>query len=614
MLKTSPTHRAARGAMRGLSAFLPVFLFLACGGLPEPADEPGAITGELTVHIFNLGERSEILHTLKLSGGEQRELRFESPPELVSGSTLRVFGADDGRAIAVSRFEVIGDEAGGPLERKQRALIEGVQKPPKKWAFVLVDTGGGVNVTKQAAMDRLFSDRPDSIRSYYREVSYGLQELSGDIVGPLSFTPPAGGLCQNFSMAAQALLPMIQGTYNQYLWYFGSRIANCPWGGVAQLGAAARPTQHSFYNASAQCVVLVQEPGHNFGMVHSSSLRCTRAGAGASMIADATDGQCTHNEYGNPFDPMGGGGGTGSMQMLNRCFHMNGVQKSYQDWLGGCNIVRADTSGTYTIYPLEKACNGVQVLQVPLVTRRTLNFPPSPGATLQTGVITSYYVEMRSPVGLDAGLQTPRVFIVAAGDSARRALARQPQLAHRRHAGDHLGERRRAGGRQDLQRPGCRRAEDHGRVGRRHQGGRPGPARHRWLSRDARQRDLQRRPALHRAWPLGVPRQPGRPAPRPHARRRRSRHHPPTGAVDRRRSRSRAQPRHRSDGPPQHRRRPPANRRRLRLPSRRRRRDRISGRASDRAPASARSATTTLTPSVAAPGSGGRARGGASWW
>jgi MYXO-CTERM domain-containing protein len=384
----------------------------ACGGDPaaEQPEPAGALTGELTVHIFNLGDRSEVLHTLRLGEGDHRELRFDAPPELTSGVRLRVFGADDGRVVQVSRFEEL---EGPPI---QQALIDGTQKPSKRWAFVLVDTGAGVNLSKETAMDRLFSDAPTSIRSYYREVSYGLQELSGDVLGPFTITPPAGGLCQNFVSVVQTLLPMLSGSYNQYLWYFGSRISGCPWAGVAQLGTAAGPTRHSFYNASSECAVLVQEPGHNFGMVHSSSLKCQRGGAAASMIAGAEDGECTHSEYGNPFDPMGGGGGSGSQQMLNRCYHMNGVQKAYQDWLGGCNIVKATTSGRFTIYPLEKACNGVQVLQVPLVEARALRFPASPAATLTSGLITSYYVELRAPVGLDSGLQTPRVFIVAAGN------------------------------------------------------------------------------------------------------------------------------------------------------------------------------------------------------
>jgi MYXO-CTERM domain-containing protein len=407
------THWSPR---RALVVILSLLLGgVGCGAPPEEtaAEEEGGLRGELTVHIFDFGERSRLLHMLKLADGQQRELRFVDPPELPSGARLRVFGEDDGRAVAVSRFEVLGAGAGETLDLQQQALIDGPSKPPKLWAFVLVDTGAGVNLSADAARERLFSDRPDSIRSYYREVSYGLQELNGDVVGPFKITPPAGGLCENFSSVATMLLPMISGTYNQYLWYLGSRIANCPWEGVAQLGSAAAPTRHSFYNANSQCVVLVQEPGHNFGMVHSSSLRCLSGNTPASMIADSSQGQCTHSEYGNPFDPMGGGTGAAG---LNRCYHMNGVQKAYQDWLGGCNVVKATTSGTFTIYPLEKPCEGIQLLQVPLPSARTLQFPPSAGSTQQNGVISGYYVELRAPVGLDAGLQTPRVFIVAAGD------------------------------------------------------------------------------------------------------------------------------------------------------------------------------------------------------
>ena len=172
---------------------------------------------------------------------------------------------------------------------------------------------------------------------------------------------------------------MLGGSYNQYLWYFGSRIGGCPWAGVAQLGTAAGPTraqllqrQRGVRGAGAGARAQLRH-----GPLLEPALHCA-AGAAASMIVGAEEGECTHSEYGNPFDPMGGGG-SGSQQMLNRCYHMNGVQKAYQDWLGGCNIVKATTSGRFTIYPLEKACNGVQLLQVPLPAARTLRFPALAG-------------------------------------------------------------------------------------------------------------------------------------------------------------------------------------------------------------------------------------------
>jgi hypothetical protein len=239
------------------------------------------------------------------------------------------------------------------------------------------------------------------------------------VLGPFQIdaTSVPGGLCQNFQVVGQTLRPMIQGTYDQYLYYFLSPIRNCPWGGVAILGTAAKPTRDSYYNASAECVVLVQEPGHNFGMVHSSALRCSKGGSAVSMIDpdDPNGGSCQHDEYGNSWDPMGGGN-PGSSQVLSTCYHMNGVQKAYQDWLEGCNIVKAGTTGTYTIYPLESACNGTQLLQIPLPASRRLDFPPSQIATLTSATLTAYYLEYRVPVGLDRGLRTPRVFVLAAGN------------------------------------------------------------------------------------------------------------------------------------------------------------------------------------------------------
>jgi len=384
-------------------------------GIADQPPPPGAIRGELVTAVFDYPDHSEVRHTLRLPSGQERELRFAGNPELEPGSILDVWGSDDGSSIRVSR--VAAARPDHDLFQQRSALIMGTKKPAKKWAFVLVDTGLPGNLTKATADTKLFGDNPSSIKNYYREVSYGLQDLDGDVFGPFKFDPAdaPGGLCQGFQAVGQALRPMIQGTYDQYLFYFLSSIRGCPWGGVAILGTAAKPTRDSYYNAAAECVVLVQEPGHNFGMVHSSALRCTKDGAAVSIIDPVgSGGTCRHDEYGNPFDPMGGG--NPGAQTLNSCFHMNAVQKAYQDWLEGCNIVKAGTTGTYTLYPLESACNGTQLLQIPLPEQRRITFPPSPIATVGSATLTGYYLELRTPVGLDRGLTRPRVFVVAAGN------------------------------------------------------------------------------------------------------------------------------------------------------------------------------------------------------
>jgi MYXO-CTERM domain-containing protein len=284
----------------------------------------------------------------------------------------------------------------GPVEPHAGALI-GAPTKTRRWAFVLLDIDGKGNpIDKVNAQSVLFSpDRPDSIRSYFREVSYGVQDLEGEVFGPIPYQ--MGGRCDTDRLA-QALTPQINGKFDQYLWFFGTQQAACDWAGIADLGRADRPTRNSWYNSFHSCTVLVQEPGHNFGMVHSSAMRCTVGGKPVPIAwPDMTGADCRHIEYGNPFDPMGGGD----------CFHMNGVQKAYQDWLGGCNVVKATESGTYTIYPLESACDGPQLLQIPFPQSRSFS---------NAGSLTGYYLELRAPVGYRDRKLQPQVLVMVAND------------------------------------------------------------------------------------------------------------------------------------------------------------------------------------------------------
>jgi hypothetical protein len=133
------------------------------------------------------------------------------------------------------------------------------------------------------------------------------------------------------------------------------------------------------------CTATVQEPGHNYGMQHSSSITCT----GAPFLDNPAS--CTHSEYGDKFDTMGGG-----------CRHMNAWQKLYQKWWGGCNAIRVRSSGTFNIYPTETPCNGVQAIQVV--------FPSGKRRAWQTVNLTSYYLEYRASIGFDQGM-TPQVLL-----------------------------------------------------------------------------------------------------------------------------------------------------------------------------------------------------------
>ena len=193
------------------------------------------------------------------------------------------------------------------------------------------------------------------------------------------------------------------GTFNHYLWYMGSRTSACSWSGLGEVGRPDRPANDTWYNGSSSCVVMIQEPGHNFGMQHSSSMDC-----GTEVFPDAPDGTCTHSEYGDRYDPMGGG-----------CRHMNGWQKTYNGWTQGCNMVRVRSTGTFTLLPLELPCDGAQVLQIPMPKTRPF-MRSGGGGSATTDMLTHYYLELRTKRGVDASLTTS-VHVRVSGDIKGRA-------------------------------------------------------------------------------------------------------------------------------------------------------------------------------------------------
>jgi MYXO-CTERM domain-containing protein len=389
MLRTSRSQTA-------LVSLLILTASTACTDLGAP-EEDGAFTGELVVHFADFPDHSETRYALRQGSGVLRDLAVTSDPALPAGARVKVWGTDQRDAIRVARME----RARGDVGSFAAAIVDATPNPVRHWAFVLVDVGGGVTLTSDAAKQRIFSG-PTSIRSHYQQDSYGMQDLSGDVFGPL---PATVTTCADDEMdtLARDLRPMIPGTYDQYLWFFGKKVATCDWSGLASGGSAVRPAKDSWFNGSTDCGTLVQEPGHNFGMNHSSSLRCTLGSAKVSFITD-TEGTCTHSEYGNPFDPMGDG-----------CGHMDAYQKGYESWLPGCNFVKVTASGTFTLFPIETACNGVQALQIPLRTPRRLTLGGGGG----TPTITSYYLELRTPVGLDQ--KVPLGVQVAVADEIRDA-------------------------------------------------------------------------------------------------------------------------------------------------------------------------------------------------
>jgi hypothetical protein len=96
--------------------------------------------------------------------------------------------------------------------------------------------------------------------------------------------------------------------------------------------------------------------------------------------------------------------------------HPSAYHKVQQGWLSKCNGVRVGATATVTLLPLEIPCDGVQVLQIKAPKSRQ---PPSSGDRQGQGSpLTHYYVELRTPRGMDSGLRNlaPSVMIYAGPD------------------------------------------------------------------------------------------------------------------------------------------------------------------------------------------------------
>jgi hypothetical protein len=289
-----------------------------------------------------------------------------------------------------------------------QALISGSKYPTRNLAFVMVNVGSGVNINAQTAMNRLVNDA-NSERNLLLYGSYGRQDMTAQVFGPISY-PLSSCTNTDMSRLASDLRPQIQsqGSFQHYLWYLGSQTVGCSWSLLAGLGTPEKPAKDSWYNATTSCVALGQGVEQNLGRQHSSTLRCT----GAPFADDPNS--CTSSEYGDLFDVMGGG-----------CRHSNAWQNASQEWLGGCNGVSVTSSGTFTLLPYERRCDGAQFLKVKAPKQRIYIRPAGGGGGASTENLDYYYVELRTPLDFDGTLGgtalTPRVLIHVAANLRTRS-------------------------------------------------------------------------------------------------------------------------------------------------------------------------------------------------
>ena len=268
---------------------------------------------------------------------------------------------------------------------------------PQNWRVL------GVMVNFQDSPPEPFSrDQAEKIllngqlNNFYREASYGKTIFTGDVLG--WYTLPRSG----YSADGVCTPPYLEEAYNlirntvdirnyDSLALFNNH--SCMSGGYGSLGKTIMPLGNgkthdiSFSGISSSINSLIQfrpvrfewklidyylahELGHNLGVLHANAWVC--------ISGDPLYGQCGQQEYGNGFDVMGIGISS---------LHFNALFKERFGWLDNSSMLTINTSGRYTIRPVESA-NGFRGAKI----------------QLEGSTFAPFYLEYRKATGFDAAL------------------------------------------------------------------------------------------------------------------------------------------------------------------------------------------------------------------
>jgi hypothetical protein len=206
----------------------------------------------------------------------------------------------------------------------------------------------------------------DSVNAFLSESSFGRVGLAGDVFGWHTIDESSTG-CRFERWAEAAREAALEDnddddedSYEHYVFVF-PHVRSCDWAGMAEL-----PGTNTWINGELTLRVVGHEFGHNLGAYHASALRCVADGRPVA-VSDS----CTHEEYGDPFDIMGGG-----------ARHTSNWNKAKLGWLPASNLATASASGTFTLTAQEALTADVQLLRIPRG---------------KTGLF--YYLELRQPFG-----------------------------------------------------------------------------------------------------------------------------------------------------------------------------------------------------------------------
>lgn len=392
-----------------LLVVLPIVVALVRSGIVSKINEAAttqrSTEGKLMVFIQeDFQKNSQKIYKIKTTEGILLNVNYTGTKNLVSGSQVKISdskvrnstlsASDTGTGLLTvlsdptvkqdDSFTVKNTSTGETVNQVSILPQTNLSTGTKKVAVILMNylTGTQLSSPTNSEADTFLNV---NLKNYFQENSYGGLTIWGDVFGWNSYGLPSCNHAQTLytgvALADSLNIDLTQ--YSSLLLVVPQH--NCGDGvnGLATVGQIPVDTnsgeiniglawvngglwsdQNSFLHATGH------ELGHNFANGHANGHDC-----GVLAIG----GSCASNSYADYSEIMGAN--------YTSAQHFNGYRKQSMGWLSGANVRNVTVSGDYTVAPIETQGGGIPNL-----------------LTVSRDLQTSYYIENRSRIGFDSGL------------------------------------------------------------------------------------------------------------------------------------------------------------------------------------------------------------------
>jgi len=323
-------------------------------------------------------DKSTFIYEVHEASGSVRQLRMGSmPAPLEAGMKVRVHGRveTDNESMTPDRITIVAR----PTSSNDEKIGGAVAKAATVRSVLVIMANfnnTAVPALTLAQAQQIMTTNGDSVANFFQETSYGQQIMNVTLTGWVTMNLAQPASCgsadwRSIGSSAEAAAKSLGAAYDPatyaFVVYVFPAVPSCGWLGLAYISSPHKAWING--TGAFRTSTIAHEMGHNFGLLHAASLRCSGVAIG---------GTCSVSEYGDPFDTMGN----------QRAMHYNAMQKSKLGWIPPSSVkTYTGGSATYTLTPIENAGADTYAVKIPT------------GATNRT-----YWLEFRQPIGFDSPL------------------------------------------------------------------------------------------------------------------------------------------------------------------------------------------------------------------